>query len=1201
MGLKADVKSNVHYAEETQIIYPAGTNTILWLADQKTQKFFQGNEGAEGITCLAVNSTKRYLAVAEKCYEGAIVTVFDLVTTKKRKTLSVSTLQDCDCPEFVCVAFSSDNKFLLTQCGSSPSGKHSWTLVYWMWDKARPMAALKVSNAQDAPIRECSFNPSDSGIVCVLGDGVFKFLHLKEGGLKPPALAPTNPPKLQSFLCHTWLSDERMMMCCENGELMLVDSSGEFQAILPGSPGEPRSATCILSFSKGFITGGDDGYIRIYEKSDDPKELYRKTKTIPLDNKSSTAVRSLALSPSEETLAVTTSTAQLCQMSLQGGDLLKAEDAPVFEPVLDWFHSGAIWGMDVCTRKPLVVTCGVDKSVRVWNYIDKKLELCKFFNEEAYSVAFHPSGFHLIIGFSDKLRLMNLLMEDMRMYKDIPIKQCRECRFSNGGQYFAAVSANFIHVYKTYTCELIETLRGHNGKVRSVAWTADDSMLVSTGMDGAVYEYNVLRAIRAGNDFVLKGTGFSCVIVYTDPSTGGNTMYAVGNDKSLREVCNGQEQRKVEAGTTLGQIVLSNSAKALFAAVAEPDAPAAIRCYKFPFTNDGQCVTFQAHSLPATRIRITFDDFYLFSCSEDGCLFIFDVRKKDNVRSKREKENVLPHADEILVTRTFLEEKQAALLELETQVEELSNQIDFQIRHRDTYHKEEMVELEEKYTHEIEQERMKYELLREEKNDAEMESEESMKSLVELHAKQTQELEASFQHKMMIEVDRYQKLAAEREKAHASWQKEFTEMMEDHKRKVEKFQDEFQDTQGKEKHAIERIKEEKTLAERVHAETMDQLEKDTDQEIEELKEEKETALKKENAKKVELRGKSGIHKRESEEAKKDMMKLDDRLRGLQEEARKKQEKIEQLKEENARDTAEIDKRELIIEQREQKIYALKKQNQELEKFKFVLDYKIKELKMQIEPRNAQIAEMNRQIHEMDEELEEYHKKNKQLQVNIEQLQNKQRTLQEEVVTQRKKMSDCHTIIKRFKTDLHECVEFIQEPKQLRDHLTNLYKKYVPKGVQKHELDSDIQREYNRQRDYLQKSVESLKRKLLKDSDVHRRDNTCALQENVALIREINELRRDIDCLKRERQQQRLNVSKLKGGGNSSTTSPTAGASGKSITNKPSPSSGSAGFGATDDGASAEAVREMEANRAKIEDLRRQVDEQRRMRQSSAQG
>lgn len=65
-------------SQETQIIYPSGTNTILWMADQKQQKFFHGPEGAEGITCLAVNSTKRFLAVAEKCSEGATFVCYRL-------------------------------------------------------------------------------------------------------------------------------------------------------------------------------------------------------------------------------------------------------------------------------------------------------------------------------------------------------------------------------------------------------------------------------------------------------------------------------------------------------------------------------------------------------------------------------------------------------------------------------------------------------------------------------------------------------------------------------------------------------------------------------------------------------------------------------------------------------------------------------------------------------------------------------------------------------------------------------------------------------------------------------------------------------------------------------------------------------------------------------------------------------------------
>merc|ERR1719240_1735255 len=199
----------------------------------------------------------------------------------------------------------------------------------------------------------------------------------------------------------------------------------------------------------------------------------------------------------------------------------------------------------------------------------------------------------------------------------------------------------------------------------------------------------------------------------------------------------------------------------------------------------------------------------------------------------------------------------------------------------------------------------------------------------------------------------------------------------------------------------------------------------------------------------------------------------------------------------------------MIGDKEQKIYDLKKQNQELEKFKFVLDYKIKELKAQIDPKNDDIADMKKQIQAMDADLEDYHRKNKQLQLDISQLQVKQKGLQDEIVSQRKKMTDCQTIIKRFKNDLHECVQFIQEPKQLKESVSNLFKKYVPHGIKKQELDSDVQREYNRQREYLEKSVESLKRKLAKDMSMHHTENARLMRENSALTCEINTLRREL--------------------------------------------------------------------------------------------
>lgn len=53
---------------------------------------------------------------------------------------------------------------------------------------------------------------------------------------------------------------------------------------------------------------------------------------------------------------------------------------------------------------------------------------------------------------------------------------------------------------------------------------------------------------------------------------------------------------------------------------------------------------------------------------------------------------------------------------------------------------------------------------------------------------------------------------------------------------------------------------------------------------------------------------------------------------------------------------EIQERDQTIEDKEKRIFQLKSKNQELEKFKFILDFKIKELKSQIEPRERTIQE-----------------------------------------------------------------------------------------------------------------------------------------------------------------------------------------------------------------------------------------------------
>jgi cilia- and flagella-associated protein 57 len=294
----------------------------------------------------------------------------------------------------------------------------------------------------------------------------------------------------------TWLPEDRYVVGTRSGELLLFKKE-ELVTVISGlaAPSAPLAAlksslgvvggsggasldagiNVLLSCTRGFYCATDSGVVKLFEPvSGSGGSLYSETKShkLPVTDVVPAVVH-MALSPSEEFLAVGTSTNNILQLNLTQADV-KGDVS--FAPVGVWSHSPmmgthigtytplksavcAITGLDVCVRKPLLVTCGIDCSVRLWNYSLKVQELSKTFPDEPHSVAIHPSGFHVVVGFTDKLRFMNVLMDDLRVIKELSVKACKEVRFSNGGSMFAVASGNLIVVYGTYTCEPVVALR----------------------------------------------------------------------------------------------------------------------------------------------------------------------------------------------------------------------------------------------------------------------------------------------------------------------------------------------------------------------------------------------------------------------------------------------------------------------------------------------------------------------------------------------------------------------------------------------------------------------------------------------------------------------------------------------------------------------------------------------------------------------
>ena len=103
--------------------------------------------------------------------------------------------------------------------------------------------------------------------------------------------------------------------------------------------------------------------------------------------------------------------------------------------------------------------------------------------------------------------------------------------FAHGGHMFAAVNGHSVEVYSTRTFDLMTTLKGHTGKIQSIAWSDNDLRLVTSGHDGAIYEWDILTGKRVSEN-VLKGCAYTSVVLTSD----GKTIYAVGSDMLVKEI-----------------------------------------------------------------------------------------------------------------------------------------------------------------------------------------------------------------------------------------------------------------------------------------------------------------------------------------------------------------------------------------------------------------------------------------------------------------------------------------------------------------------------------------------------------------------------------------------------------------------------------------------------------------------------------------
>ncbi|XP_025942665.1 cilia- and flagella-associated protein 57 isoform X1 [Apteryx rowi] len=1138
-GCRSQVAGGLCFFDEQILLYAAGASCVQFHIEQKWQKFFPGSEKSQGMQALAISPNRRYLAVSETVAEQPAVTVYEvsLVPSRRRRTLAAAELP---VREFVALAFSPDSRYLAA--ATSPPEVH---LAYWLWEKQRLMAAVRIE-APGSGLCQVSFSPQDNAQVCITGNGIFKLIKYSEGTLKTTSL---QKGELQNYLCHAWLSAEKVVCGTDTGKLIIFESGEvrwetsveykipprELEDATTKGPGSLTSFSAFYSsdiscdlvsedngsqqdslpqicavaaYSKGFACSSSPGVVLLFEKTEE-KEAYKETQEIwiPRDFCNSEPEQSgrediicICFSPSEEMMIISTTKNQLYMFNMPSTEIVKEKSAH-FIYLHFPLHSDSITGLDTCIRKPIVATCSLDRSVRIWNYKTNTLELYKQYQEEAYTVSLHPTGLFCLVGFSDKLRLMSLLYEDMHVFMEFTVRGCRECAFSNGGHLFAAVNGNVIHIYSTTTFENTNNLKGHSGKICAVKWSADDAKLVSCDTHGAVYEWNLLTGKRE-SECVLRSCKYSSIAL----SPFAKIIFAVGSDQTLKEISESSILHEVPAfDVVYTAIAVSHSGHMLFIGT----SLGTIRTMRYPLPLPTEFNEYQAHAGPVTKMSITDDDLFLLTASKDGSFLIWKVYDKEGRILKREKE--VEYAEEVLIMRSDIEEKGQAMLDLQIRVKELQTENDYQLRLKDVNCNEKIKEIKEIFTQEIDCLKTKHEILQAEKEKQELQHQYQLFELMKKQAREVQDLESSNNQKLLMENEKYQELQVKSQRMQEEYEKQLHDLEESKSKALEELTEYYEEKLNEKSVLLEETEE--TIRQQLHIyeEIKKQIEDDEDREIQEIKIKYERRLQEEKESNLRLKGETGIMRKRFDSLQKDIEERNSEIEEIKLEQQKLQGIITSLEKDILALKREIQERDDAIQDKEKRIYDLKKKNQELEKFKFVLDYKIKELKKQIQPRENDIMVMKEQIREMEGELERFHKQNAQLELNITELQRKLKATDREVHRERQKEQNMKALIKRFKTDLHNCVGFIQDSRKLKDRICELYTKYVHQTdmVETVELDTDLQQEYIRQQEYLERNFATLKKKVVKESEIHRADYVRIMQENVSLIKEINELRQEL--------------------------------------------------------------------------------------------
>ncbi|XP_050690279.1 cilia- and flagella-associated protein 57-like [Eriocheir sinensis] len=1170
-GVRGEVNGCVVHVDPSTVAYPAGALLVLHDTSTHRQEFVSLAEEARP-TALAISPKRQYLCVC-RAGEAAAVSVWDVAGRKRLRFLSCGEMGS---EGYVAAAFSPDEQMVAAQ-GGAPD----WTLVLFVWEKGKVFSVLRLSDTPGlGPVSSLCYHPQDCGVLSVVGERVLKLFRLNDKLLKTWGYQGGHN---HHCLCQVWVDQHTLLIGTETATVLVLEegelrtelhvthpdlqeiekkgtstgSGGGGGGVAEGSGGRPlgprhRRVTALAVFSGGFLCACGPDKVFVFQRSEDVNEHYFQRYVLRLCDPSPAAlvsgrgehtITTLSLCPSEKTIVAATHSCQLFTNPLPSLDASTLSSLQ-FTPLLARLHEGAVVDADTCLWKPLVVTAGEDRTLKVWDYRQHLLLMSHPFKQDVFSLSVHPTGLHVAVGLTDSLKLHHLLFDSLRAYSEVHVRRCACCCYSPGGHMLAAADGHLLLLTSTLTLKKSLTLKGHAAKVTGVGWYPDNSAVMACGADGNIIGWDVCRGQVMWQ--VTAGNG-ACSYLASCLSLDGKATVLAGHGGGFAEITGGQlvQEMNYNNNTTNNNTSSNNSGEVICACVAPiktllalGTARGHLALNKFPLhmaLNTFKQVP--AHAATIVKVLVTRDEGRLVTCGADGLVVVWAVaavdEKSPGFVAARERLQDLPDVPEMMVARTDLKATQQ-------HVEALESRVSYLMRDKQVH----LALQQQEFAASREALLARQQAAIDKLNATIQEMERERESLQESHGRALEEV--TFEHqgqlaghqqelrkKLLYEYSKQDKLEAELKEMQLTLDRKVAEA-------ERKTREELQERLNQQEAVVERLKAdlEKTTAELERersegAEVVRLVEASTEAELSQVRASLHAQLAEEHSAVIKLRSERAALKKNYGMVQRECEERSGEVAALTEERTKLQATVRGLEREMAALRREVKHRDDIIRDREGQMSSTREHVGELEKQRFLLDHQMGLLKEELQPLQAALEQRAQQIKQMEEEVSET-----RLVVGARDRQVKE--LSQRLATARqlgRLLEQRHhalaTALTRVLADLASATTLIHQPKKLKEAVKALNDKHVRSGRHKEfwtrpDLDKLAQAtdpvaqagggaggvaaeeeeavcELLRQREMLERSVATLRGQAEKQSRAHRDKVATLVRKNSELLTRVREL------------------------------------------------------------------------------------------------